>query len=68
MWGDSSTNKRFNLTLSVFARNLLNVVNLSPPIGNMNSPLFGESNSLAGGPFFSQAANRRIMFQATLSF
>lgn len=67
-WGDGTSNRRFNLTVSIFARNLLNVVNLAPPIGNLNSPLFGESNSLAGGPFFSQSANRRIMLRVTFSF
>jgi hypothetical protein len=68
MWGDASTNHRYNLTFSVFARNLLNVVNLAPPVGSLNSPLFGQSTSLAGGPFFSQSANRRIVFQVVFSF
>jgi hypothetical protein len=68
MWGDASTNRRYNLTFSVFARNIFNIVNLAPPVGNLNSPLFGQSNSLAGGPFFSQSANRRIMFQVMVSF
>ncbi len=67
-WGDSSTNHRYNLTFSIFARNLFNIVNLAPPVGNLSSPLFGQSNSIAGGPFFSQAANRRIVFNATFSF
>jgi hypothetical protein len=68
MWGDASTNRRYNLTLSIFARNLFNVVNLAPPVGNLNSPFFGQSTSIAGGPFFSQSANRRLVLQATFSF
>lgn len=69
MWGDASTNHRYNLTLSVFAHNIFNIVNLAPPIGNLSSPLFGQSNALSGGgPFPSQSANRRIMFQVMFSF
>jgi hypothetical protein len=52
----------------VNARNVLNHVNLATPIGNLTSPLFGESNALAGGPFSSSASNRRIELQASFSF
>ncbi|HXY52295.1 MAG TPA: carboxypeptidase regulatory-like domain-containing protein [Terriglobales bacterium] len=62
------TNRRYNLTFSVLARNALNRMNLATPIGNVNSPFFGESTALAGGPFSSTAANRRIELQATFSF
>jgi hypothetical protein len=69
-WGDASTGKRYNLTISVFARNLLNNVNLAPPVGNLSSPLFGTSNALAGGwgPWGSTTANRRIEMQARFTF
>jgi len=50
-FGGVSTGKRFNLTLSVSARNLLNHVNLAAPVGNLSSPLVGESLSIAGGGF-----------------
>lgn len=46
---DGSSEHRFNLTLSVSARNILNHTNLGTPIGNLSSPLFGQSNSLGGG-------------------
>jgi hypothetical protein len=59
---------RYNLTLSLQARNVFNNVNLSTPVGNLNSPLFGKSLSLAGGAFNSQSANRRIDMQLRLSF
>ena len=62
------TNRRYNLTFSVLARNALNRVNLATPVGNVNSPFFGESTALAGGPFSSTAANRRIELQALFSF
>jgi len=71
IFGGGSTDKRFNLTLSMSVRNLLNTVNLSTPVGNLSSPLFGESLSLAGGfgPMGgSPAANRRIDLQLRLSF
>jgi len=52
---DALTEKGYNPTLSISARNLLNRTNLGTPTGNLSSPLFGQSNSLAsffgpGGP------------------
>jgi hypothetical protein len=70
MFGPSGSGK-YNLTISVSARNLINHVNLAPPVGNLSSPSFGESTSTAGGfgPFASGAAgNRKIEFQARFSF
>jgi hypothetical protein len=64
----AATAHRYNLTFSVNARNVLNRVNLATPIGNLNSPLFGQSNALAGGPFSSAAADRKIELQAIFSF
>ncbi|MDP9159184.1 MAG: carboxypeptidase regulatory-like domain-containing protein [Acidobacteriota bacterium] len=61
-------NRRFNLTISAAARNLFNRVNLATPIGTLDSPLFGKSVALAGGPFSSSSANRRIDLQIMLSF
>ncbi|HXY00310.1 MAG TPA: TonB-dependent receptor [Candidatus Limnocylindrales bacterium] len=63
-----ATNKRYALTFSVNVRNAFNNVNLGTPIGNIQSPIFGESNSLAGGPFNTQSANRRIDLQVTFAF
>src|SRR5580700_9451572 len=64
----ANTNRRYNLTFSVSARNVLNRVNLAPPTGNLNSPLFGESNALAGGPYSFGSATRRIDLQVLFSF
>ncbi len=69
----NTTDHRYNLTLSVNARNLFNDVNLGPRIGVYTSPLFGQSNSLGGlfgpgGGGVSQAANRRIDFMAIFTF
>jgi hypothetical protein len=62
------TNRKYNLTFSVSARNLLNNVNYAPPIGLLTSPLFGTSNALAGAPFSSGSAVRRIDLQMLFSF
>jgi hypothetical protein len=64
----NETAHRYNLTFSVSARNLLNNVNHAPPIGNLDSPIFGTSNALAGPPFSSGSANRRIDLQMLFSF
>jgi hypothetical protein len=64
----NETNHKYNLTFSVSARNLLNNVNYAPPIGNLDSLRFGTSNALAGAPFSSGSANRRIDLQMLFSF
>ncbi|MBS1833745.1 MAG: carboxypeptidase regulatory-like domain-containing protein [Acidobacteria bacterium] len=75
--GGGNSGKRYSLTLSVSARNLLNTVNLSTPVGNLSSALFGQSTSTAGGGFGgggpmggdgSGAGNRRIDIQLRFSF
>jgi len=63
-----ATSHRYNLTFSVNARNVLNKVNAATPIGVLTSPEFGRSISLAGGPFSSAAANRKIELQMSFSF
>jgi len=63
--------RRYTLTLTAIGRNVTNHVNVSPLVGNLSSPLFGEANALAGGPYSSgsaAASNRRIDFQAVFSF
>jgi hypothetical protein len=66
--GGPSTNRRYNLTLSISARNVFNHVNLGAPSGNIDSPDFDKSTSLAGGAFNSQSSNRRIELQARFTF
>jgi hypothetical protein len=65
---DAPSNRRYSLTFAVSARNVLNNVNLAQPVGNLSSPLFGESNGLAGGPWGSNTANRRVDLQVTFGF
>jgi len=68
LFGPSKTTRRYNLTLTAMARNLFNTWNAGTPIGNLSSNKFGESTSLAGGPFSSGSASRRLDFQAIFSF
>ena len=68
MFGGGANNNRYNLTFSVAARNIFNNVNVATPIGNLSSPLFGEANALAGGPYSSSTANRRIDLQVSFNF
>ncbi len=63
-----ATNKRYALTFAVVARNVFNNVNVMPPVGNLGSPLFGESNGLVGRPFSDPTSNRRIDLQVTFGF
>jgi len=66
--GRGGTNRRYNLTFSISARNLLNTFNPGPPVGNLSSPFFGQSINIAGGPFASASANRRVDLQVRFSF
>jgi len=70
LFGEGSTGRRYSLTFSIAARNLLNHVNLGVPVGNLSSPLFGTSTTLAGGfgPGGSATANRRIEMQVRFTF
>ena len=59
--------RRFNLTVGMSARNLLNHNNPGTIIGNITSPLFGQANQVAAGPngegFSENASNRRLELQ-----
>jgi hypothetical protein len=66
----------YNLTVSINASNLFNRTNAGPPVGNLSSPLFGQSPSLAGGGINfggggfggTPANNRRVDLQLRFSF
>ena len=70
IFGNPTTPHRYNLTFSVQARNLLNHVNPGPINGIVTSPLFGESNTLAGGfgPWAQSGNNRRLELQMRFAF
>ena len=72
--GAASSDSRYNLTFSIQVQNLLNKTNKGTPVGNLSSPLFGESLTTAGG--FGggggggnpAAGNRRVVGQVRFSF
>jgi hypothetical protein len=66
--GESSSHK-YSLTFSVYGQNIFNHENLGTPNGTLSSPLFGKSQSLAGGFFGpSTAGNRRLFFATDFHF
>jgi hypothetical protein len=69
--GPGGPEKRYNLTLSLNIQNLFNRTNLALPVGNLNSPLFGESTRIAGafggfGPI--AGGNRKVQASVRLNF
>jgi hypothetical protein len=73
--GGGMAGKKYTLTLSVQASNALNHTNFGPPVGNLSSPYFGESISLAqgfgppgGGSGGSPTYNRKITLQMRFTF
>ena len=68
-FSSGNSDRRYNLTLGVNARNLFNVVNVANPNAVLGSRLFDVSNDLQGGPFSpGTAANRKFELQATFNF
>jgi len=63
-----ATTRRYSLTFSVNARNIFNNINYAPLVGNLSSPIFGQPNSIAGGPYGSSSAPRKIELQAMFNF
>jgi hypothetical protein len=65
----TNSDRRYNLTLSVSARNVFNNVNVANPNATLGTKFFDLPNALQGGPFSQgSAANRRIDFIASFSF
>ncbi len=64
----SSSDRRYNVSLGVSARNVFNKVNLGDPSGILGSRFFDTPNGLQGGPFSNSSSNRRIDLIATFSF
>jgi uncharacterized membrane protein YgcG len=69
-FGSESSEHRYNLTVSVNARNILNHENVSSPIGSMTSPYFGESTGIQGGYGAESTSSnqRRIDLQLRFAF
>ena len=66
---DAAAPRRFNLTLVAGANNLFNIVNRGTPNGVVLSPIFNQTQSLAGGQFGGPVpGNRSIFLQSAFSF
>jgi hypothetical protein len=75
MFGGGTVGKKYSVTLSVQASNVLNHTNLGAPVGNLSSPYFGESITVAsgfgppgGGSGGSPTYNRKITLQLRFTF
>lgn len=72
--GEASSGRRYNLTISMAIRNVLNRNNPGPIIGNIESPRFGQANqpygagTLGGTGFSESANNRRLELQTRFTF
>ena len=76
--GGAGGPSKYTLTLSINFQNVLNHVNLSPPIGNLSSPNFGQSLGTGGmfgfmfgpggGGGGSGVGNRRVTLSARFTF
>jgi Carboxypeptidase regulatory-like domain len=64
--------RRYNISVGMSARNLINHNNPGPIIGNIMSPLFGQANQVAGSPngegFSENASNRRLELQIRFTY
>src|SRR5262249_2449433 len=67
-FGGDNSGQKYSLTFAISSRNIFNNVNAGNPVGVISSPIFGQENSLAGGPFGSGSYNRRVDLQMTFSF
>jgi hypothetical protein len=75
MMGGGAAGKKYSLTASVQVSNALNHTNLGTPVGNLSSPYFGESISLAsgfgppgGGSGGSPTYNRKLTLRLRFTF
>ena len=79
--GNVRSDRKYTVSLGAQLLNLFNDVNYAPENGNLSAvvrdangnflqsqSLFGMSQSLAGGPFSSGSAVRRVFLQANFSF
>ncbi|HWT01694.1 MAG TPA: hypothetical protein VN256_15715, partial [Pyrinomonadaceae bacterium] len=71
--GGGDATGRYNLTFSVNVNNLFNHTNAGTPVGNLSSPLFGQSTASAGrfgggGGGGNQAGARSVELQLRFSF
>lgn len=67
--GGSNTGKKYNLTFSAQVQNLFNNADYATPNSSLGSKtLFGKSTQLAGNPYTSSSALRRISLNMSFNF
>ncbi|HEX8337791.1 MAG TPA: hypothetical protein VF621_13735, partial [Pyrinomonadaceae bacterium] len=72
--GGDGTEHRYNLTLSLNVQNLFNHPSLGTPVGNLNSPFFGQSVGgggrfgFGGGGGGQNGGSRRVNLQLRFGF
>ncbi|HEV2709316.1 MAG TPA: carboxypeptidase regulatory-like domain-containing protein [Edaphobacter sp.] len=67
--GGSRTDRKYNLTFSGQVQNLFNNADYATPNATMTSQsLFGKSTQLAGNPYTSSSALRRLSLNMSLNF
>ncbi|WP_263369182.1 TonB-dependent receptor [Edaphobacter dinghuensis] len=68
-FGGSRTDRKYNLTFSAQAQNLFNNADYATPNSTMTAAtLFGKSTQLAGNPYTSSSALRRISLNVSFQF
>ncbi|MDW5267757.1 MULTISPECIES: TonB-dependent receptor [Acidobacteriaceae] len=67
-FGGSRTDKKYNLTFSAQAQNLFNNADYATPNATMTGKSFGKSTQLAGNPYTSSSALRRISLNMSFQF
>jgi len=74
--GGGASQAKYTLTFSIFFQNIFNNVNLGLPVGNLSSPLFGQSQGLGGsfggfggfGGGGANSGNRKISLSVRFNF
>ena len=61
--------RRYGINIQAGATNIFNIVNRAAPNGVLSSPLFGQSQALAGGPYtLSSPGNKTVYITTTFTF
>jgi hypothetical protein len=66
--GGTNTGKKYNLGLGVQLQNLFNNLDLATPNGTFTSSKFGQSTQVAGQPYTTTSALRRIQLSLSFTF
>ena len=72
LFSNSPATRRYNVSIAMSTQNIINHNNPGPIVGNVESPLFGRANQVAGrvnGEGFSEnASNRRLELQLKFTY